>query len=96
MNLSFGDTLQVRQEGDASYHCRLWSVSPSDHFPCLVSQVTRGMFGANRKKFMEGGVESDYADDSSLYYTQQSMFPPHRPDKDVSCLLNSSSSSKLL
>ncbi|KAI4799010.1 hypothetical protein KUCAC02_019300 [Chaenocephalus aceratus] len=39
------------------------------------------MFGANRKKFMEGGIESDYADDSSLYYTQQSMFPPHRPDK---------------
>ncbi|KAG7218585.1 hypothetical protein INR49_019401 [Caranx melampygus] len=27
-------------------------------------------------KFMEGGVESDYADDSSLYYSQQSMFPP--------------------
>uniref|UniRef100_A0A672FHD5 CCR4-NOT transcription complex subunit 2 n=1 Tax=Salarias fasciatus TaxID=181472 RepID=A0A672FHD5_SALFA len=41
------------------------------------------MFGANRKKFMEGGVESDYADDTSLYYSQQSMFPPHRPDKDV-------------
>lgn len=45
------------------------------------------MFGANRKKFMEGGVESDYADDSSLYYTQQSMFPPHRADKDVSSAL---------
>lgn len=44
------------------------------------------MFGANRKKFMEGGIESDYTDDSSLYYTQQSMFPPHRPDKDVSPL----------
>lgn len=42
------------------------------------------MFGANRKKFMEGGVESDYADDSSLYYSQQSMFSPHRSDKDVS------------
>lgn len=42
------------------------------------------MFGTNRKKFMEGGVESDYTDDSSLYYSQQSMFPPHRPDKDVS------------
>lgn len=42
------------------------------------------MFGANRKKFMEGGIESEYADDSSLYYSQQSMFPPHRPDKDVS------------
>ncbi len=49
------------------------------------------MFGANRKKFMEGGVDSDYADDTSLYYTQQSMFPPHRPDKDVSGLLNFSS-----
>lgn len=41
------------------------------------------MFGANRKKFMEGGIESDYGDDSSLYYSQQSMFPPHRADKDV-------------
>ncbi|TNN46662.1 CCR4-NOT transcription complex subunit 2 [Liparis tanakae] len=49
------------------------------------------MFGANRKKFMEGGVESDYADDSSLYYNQQSMFPPHRPDKDM--LTSSSASS---
>lgn len=49
------------------------------------------MFGANRKKFMEGGVESDYADDSSLYYTQQSMFPPHRADKDVSGSQSSSS-----
>lgn len=48
------------------------------------------MFGANRKKFMEGGIESEYADDSSLYYTQQSMFPPHRPDKDVSRLLSAS------
>ncbi|KAF3859726.1 hypothetical protein F7725_022125 [Dissostichus mawsoni] len=42
------------------------------------------MFGANRKKFMEGGIDNDYAEDSSLYYTQQSMFPPHRPDKDCS------------
>lgn len=50
----------------------------------LPPQVTRGMFGANRKKFMEGGVESDYADESSLYYSQQSMFPTHRTDKDVS------------
>ncbi|KAK5877088.1 hypothetical protein CesoFtcFv8_026371 [Champsocephalus esox] len=40
---------------------------------------------------MEGGIESDYADDSSLYYTQQSMFPPHRPDKDM--LTSSSASS---
>lgn len=42
------------------------------------------MFGANRKKFLEGGVESEYGDDSSLYYSQQSMFPPHRSDKEVS------------
>uniref|UniRef100_A0A667XK96 CCR4-NOT transcription complex subunit 2 n=1 Tax=Myripristis murdjan TaxID=586833 RepID=A0A667XK96_9TELE len=50
-----------------------------------IACVTRGsMFGANRKKFVEGGVEGDYADDSSLYYSQQSMFPPHRADKDVS------------
>lgn len=42
------------------------------------------MFGANRKKFLDGGVESEYGDDSSLYYSQQSMFPPHRSDKDVS------------
>uniref|UniRef100_A0AAQ4QT27 Uncharacterized protein n=1 Tax=Gasterosteus aculeatus aculeatus TaxID=481459 RepID=A0AAQ4QT27_GASAC len=56
-----------------------------EHTLCIkeIQIVTRGMFGANRKKFMEGGIESDYADDSSLYYTQQSMFPPHRPDKDV-------------
>lgn len=48
-----------------------------------LPQVTRGMFGANRKKFMEGGIESDYTDESSLYYSPQSMFPPHRADKDV-------------
>uniref|UniRef100_A0A7N8X7R3 CCR4-NOT transcription complex subunit 2 n=1 Tax=Mastacembelus armatus TaxID=205130 RepID=A0A7N8X7R3_9TELE len=53
----------------------------------VLKQVTRGMFGANRKKFMEGGVESDYTDESSLYYSQQSMFPPHRADKDVRPLL---------
>uniref|UniRef100_A0AAQ5X4J2 CCR4-NOT transcription complex subunit 2 n=2 Tax=Percomorphaceae TaxID=1489872 RepID=A0AAQ5X4J2_AMPOC len=56
----------------------------TDVILCVFPQVTRGMFGANRKKFMEGGLESEYADDSSLYYSQQSMFPPHRPDKDVS------------
>lgn len=33
---------------------------------------------------MEGGLDSDYTDDSGLYYSQQSMFPPHRTDKDVS------------
>uniref|UniRef100_A0A8C9ZES9 CCR4-NOT transcription complex subunit 2 n=1 Tax=Sander lucioperca TaxID=283035 RepID=A0A8C9ZES9_SANLU len=63
----------------------------SESWKSSGSCVTRGMFGANRKKFMEGGIESDYADDSSLYYTQQSMFPPHRPDKDM--LTSSSASS---
>ncbi|KAG8005444.1 CCR4-NOT transcription complex subunit 2 [Nibea albiflora] len=53
------------------------------------------MFGANRKKFMEGGVESDYADDSSLYYTQQSMFPPHRADKDMLASSSASSTGQL-
>ncbi|XP_034529404.1 CCR4-NOT transcription complex subunit 2-like isoform X3 [Notolabrus celidotus] len=53
------------------------------------------MFGANRKKFMEGGVESDYTDDSSLYYTQQSMFPPHRPDKDMLASSSASSTGQL-
>nr|XP_040025944.1 CCR4-NOT transcription complex subunit 2-like isoform X2 [Gasterosteus aculeatus aculeatus] len=53
------------------------------------------MFGANRKKFMEGGIESDYADDSSLYYTQQSMFPPHRPDKDMLASSSASSAGQL-
>uniref|UniRef100_A0A672G5H2 CCR4-NOT transcription complex subunit 2 n=1 Tax=Salarias fasciatus TaxID=181472 RepID=A0A672G5H2_SALFA len=53
------------------------------------------MFGANRKKFMEGGVESDYADDTSLYYSQQSMFPPHRPDKDMLSSSTASSTGQL-
>ncbi|XP_045895836.1 CCR4-NOT transcription complex subunit 2-like isoform X1 [Micropterus dolomieu] len=53
------------------------------------------MFGANRKKFMEGGLESDYADDSSLYYTQQSMFPPHRADKDMLASSSASSTGQL-
>lgn len=54
----------------------------------MVSQVTRGMFGATRKKFMEGGIESEYAsDDSGLYYGHTSMFAPHRADKDVSLQL---------
>ncbi|KAG7218949.1 hypothetical protein INR49_019396 [Caranx melampygus] len=48
-----------------------------------MEAVTREVYG--------GGVESDYADDSSLYYSQQSMFPPHRPDKDM--LVSSSASS---
>ncbi|MEQ2241948.1 hypothetical protein ILYODFUR_030625 [Ilyodon furcidens] len=50
-----------------------------------IDAVTRGMFGATRKKFMEGGIESEYAsDDSGLYYSHTSMFAPHRADKDVS------------
>uniref|UniRef100_A0A7N6BLM3 NOT2/NOT3/NOT5 C-terminal domain-containing protein n=1 Tax=Anabas testudineus TaxID=64144 RepID=A0A7N6BLM3_ANATE len=62
------------------------------HF-CI--KVTRGMFGANRKKFMEGGVDSDYTDDSSLYYSQQSMFPPHRNDKDLLASSSASSTGQL-
>ncbi|XP_007901941.1 CCR4-NOT transcription complex subunit 2 isoform X1 [Callorhinchus milii] len=38
------------------------------------------MFGAARKKFVEG-VESDYHDES-MYYTQSSMFP-HRTEKEI-------------
>ncbi|KAM4570295.1 CCR4-NOT transcription complex subunit 2-like isoform 2-T2 [Odontesthes bonariensis] len=57
--------------------------------------VTRGMFGANRKKFMEGGIESDYADDASLYYSQQSMFPPHRADKEMLASSSASSTGQL-
>lgn len=52
------------------------------------------MFGANRKKFMEGGVESEYGDDSGLYYSQQSMFPSHRSEKDVSLFSSSPASVK--
>ncbi|XP_034019082.1 CCR4-NOT transcription complex subunit 2-like [Thalassophryne amazonica] len=48
------------------------------------------MFGANRKKFMESSVDSEYVDEPSLYYSQQSMFAPHRTDKDM---LSSSSAS---
>ncbi|KAF6714479.1 CCR4-NOT transcription complex subunit 2 [Oryzias melastigma] len=53
------------------------------------------MFGANRKKFMEGGIESDYTDESSLYYSPQSMFPPHRADKDMLSSSSASSSGQL-
>uniref|UniRef100_A0A8C6WRP1 CCR4-NOT transcription complex subunit 2 n=1 Tax=Neogobius melanostomus TaxID=47308 RepID=A0A8C6WRP1_9GOBI len=60
-----------------------------------VRQVTHGMFGANRKKFLEGGVESDYTDDTSLYYSQPSMFPPHRGDKDMLASSSSSSTGQL-
>uniref|UniRef100_A0A3Q1FAY4 CCR4-NOT transcription complex subunit 2 n=1 Tax=Acanthochromis polyacanthus TaxID=80966 RepID=A0A3Q1FAY4_9TELE len=67
----------------------------TDVFSRVFPQVTRGMFGANRKKFMEGGLESEYADDSSLYYSQQSMFPPHRPDKDMLASSSASSTGQL-
>uniref|UniRef100_H2RY39 CCR4-NOT transcription complex subunit 2 n=1 Tax=Takifugu rubripes TaxID=31033 RepID=H2RY39_TAKRU len=61
----------------------------------IPPQVTRGMFGANRKKFLEGGIESEYGDDSSLYYSQQSMFPPHRSDKDMLASSSASSTAQL-
>uniref|UniRef100_A0A8C7Z9Q1 CCR4-NOT transcription complex subunit 2 n=1 Tax=Oryzias sinensis TaxID=183150 RepID=A0A8C7Z9Q1_9TELE len=61
----------------------------------LIRNVTHGMFGANRKKFMEGGIESDYTDESSLYYSPQSMFPPHRADKDMLSSSSASSSGQL-
>ncbi|MGH0128094.1 UNVERIFIED_CONTAM: hypothetical protein FKN15_060260 [Acipenser sinensis] len=47
----------------------------------VLWQVTNSMFGASRKKFVEG-VESDYHDDS-MYYSQSSIFPPHRSEKDM-------------
>ncbi|KAI2567011.1 CNOT2 isoform 38, partial [Pan troglodytes] len=45
-----------------------------------VAQVTNSMFGASRKKFVEG-VDSDYHDEN-MYYSQSSMFP-HRSEKDM-------------
>ncbi|XP_058529601.1 CCR4-NOT transcription complex subunit 2 isoform X7 [Ochotona princeps] len=42
--------------------------------------VTNSMFGASRKKFVEG-VDSDYHDEN-MYYSQSSMFP-HRSEKDM-------------
>ncbi|KAF2974706.1 hypothetical protein EK904_001573, partial [Melospiza melodia maxima] len=42
--------------------------------------VTNSMFGASRKKFVEG-VDGDYHDEN-MYYSQSSMFP-HRSEKDV-------------
>lgn len=47
----------------------------------IFVQVTNSMFGASRKKFVEG-VDSDYHDEN-MYYSQSSMFP-HRSEKDVS------------
>uniref|UniRef100_A0A9L0RN34 CCR4-NOT transcription complex subunit 2 n=1 Tax=Equus caballus TaxID=9796 RepID=A0A9L0RN34_HORSE len=43
-------------------------------------QVTNSMFGASRKKFVEG-VDSDYHDEN-MYYSQSSVFP-HRSEKDI-------------
>uniref|UniRef100_A0A2K5RW03 CCR4-NOT transcription complex subunit 2 n=2 Tax=Cebidae TaxID=9498 RepID=A0A2K5RW03_CEBIM len=43
-------------------------------------RVTNSMFGASRKKFVEG-VDSDYHDEN-MYYSQSSMFP-HRSEKDM-------------
>uniref|UniRef100_A0A8C6DYV7 CCR4-NOT transcription complex subunit 2 n=1 Tax=Moschus moschiferus TaxID=68415 RepID=A0A8C6DYV7_MOSMO len=43
-------------------------------------QVTNSMFGASRKKFVEG-VDSDYHYEN-MYYSQSSMFP-HRSEKDM-------------
>uniref|UniRef100_A0A3P8WF95 Uncharacterized protein n=1 Tax=Cynoglossus semilaevis TaxID=244447 RepID=A0A3P8WF95_CYNSE len=45
--------------------------------------VTKGMFGATRKKFGEfvEVVDNDFSDEN-MYYNQPSMFP-HRSDKDV-------------
>ncbi|XP_070128069.1 CCR4-NOT transcription complex subunit 2 isoform X8 [Equus przewalskii] len=43
-------------------------------------QVTNSMFGASRKKFVEG-VDSDYHDEN-MYYSQSSVFP-HRSEKDM-------------
>ncbi|XP_017294916.1 CCR4-NOT transcription complex subunit 2 [Kryptolebias marmoratus] len=54
------------------------------------------MFGANRKKFLEGAMDSDYTDEPGLYYSQQSMFPPHRADKDMLTSSSSSSSTSQL
>ncbi|XP_007503101.1 CCR4-NOT transcription complex subunit 2 isoform X3 [Monodelphis domestica] len=45
-----------------------------------VTKVTNSMFGASRKKFVEG-VDSDYHDEN-MYYSQSSMFP-HRSEKDM-------------
>ncbi|XP_053109113.1 CCR4-NOT transcription complex subunit 2 isoform X2 [Hemicordylus capensis] len=45
-----------------------------------IHAVTNSMFGASRKKFVEG-VDSDYHDES-MYYSQSSMFP-HRSEKDM-------------
>uniref|UniRef100_A0A8C3J0K1 CCR4-NOT transcription complex subunit 2 n=1 Tax=Calidris pygmaea TaxID=425635 RepID=A0A8C3J0K1_9CHAR len=45
-----------------------------------IHAVTNSMFGASRKKFVEG-VDGDYHDEN-MYYSQSSMFP-HRSEKDA-------------
>ncbi|XP_021042564.2 LOW QUALITY PROTEIN: CCR4-NOT transcription complex subunit 2-like [Mus pahari] len=45
-----------------------------------TAQVTNSMFGASRKKFVEG-VDSDYHDEN-MYYSQSSVFS-HRSEKDL-------------
>uniref|UniRef100_A0A803YP48 CCR4-NOT transcription complex subunit 2 n=1 Tax=Meleagris gallopavo TaxID=9103 RepID=A0A803YP48_MELGA len=45
-----------------------------------LRKVTNSMFGASRKKFVEG-VDGDYHDEN-MYYSQSSMFP-HRSEKDM-------------
>ncbi|KAK3544941.1 hypothetical protein QTP86_029212, partial [Hemibagrus guttatus] len=55
-------------------------------------QVTKNMFSATRKKFMEG-LDNDYPDDS-LYYGQPSIFT-HRSEKDMLSSSSPSSSGQL-
>ncbi|XP_073476153.1 CCR4-NOT transcription complex subunit 2 isoform X3 [Aquarana catesbeiana] len=59
---------------------------------CLAPSVTYSMFGASRKKFVEG-VESDYHDEN-MYYSQSSMFP-HRSEKDMLASPSPSASGQL-
>uniref|UniRef100_H3AE57 CCR4-NOT transcription complex subunit 2 n=2 Tax=Latimeria chalumnae TaxID=7897 RepID=H3AE57_LATCH len=62
------------------------------HFASIASVVTYSMFGASRKKFVEG-VESDYHDEN-LYYSQSSMFSS-RPEKDMLASPSPSTSGQL-
>ncbi|XP_019753066.1 CCR4-NOT transcription complex subunit 2-like isoform X8 [Hippocampus comes] len=64
-----------------------------------IAGDTAAMFGANRKKFMEAGLEGDYAaaadESGGLYYSQPSVFPPHRADKDIMTSSSASSPGQL-
>ncbi|XP_069084430.1 CCR4-NOT transcription complex subunit 2 isoform X2 [Pleurodeles waltl] len=65
----------------------------TDHLSVRPShQVTNSMFGASRKKILEG-VDSDYHDEN-MYYSQSSMFP-HRSEKDMLASPSPSSSGQL-